>query len=224
MSLFLHTLGHPRLTSGGADLHLHAKELALLVYLRATGVPQARGAIGGLLWGRTSIGRNHSVNTAISALRKVLPPGAIPAGADPVALAAEIPSDLDALSAAWADDPRSLLRALAAYEAPFLDGFEFQVGDGSDAFVEWMLERREAYRRKLAGLLEDHCGRLEERRERAALRRLATVGAERLPGWDSARWLEKARRGAVRRRWGWTAAAAALPLALAVLFLRPLLA
>ena len=224
MAPFLQTFGHPRLTAGGAEIHLNAKELALLVYLRATGLPQARGAIGGLLWGKTSIGRNHSVNNAVSALRRVLPPGALPAGADPVALAADIPCDLDALAAAAPGDAAAVQAALEAYRAPFLDGFEFQVGEGAEAFVEWVRERREAYRRRLVELLEDACSRAEERGDRAALRTLAAAGAERIPGWDAGRWLERARQGGVRKGRGRVAILAVLTLVLAALRLRPLLA
>lgn len=224
MGILLHTFGHPRLVADGAEVRLHAKELALLVYLRATGLPQARGAIGGLLWGRTSIGRNHSVNNAVSALRRVLPAGALPAGADPVALTVEIPCDLDALAAAGEGDAQAAHRALEAYRAPFLDGFEFQLGDGGEAFVQWLVERREAYRRKMAELLEDACVGAEGRGDWPALRALAAAGVERVPGWDGARWLAVARRGTSRRRWGRIAAAAALPVLMAAVFLRPLLA
>ncbi|HEX6746545.1 MAG TPA: NBR1-Ig-like domain-containing protein [Longimicrobium sp.] len=223
MAHFLQTFGHPRLTAGGAEIHLNAKELALLVFLRATGLPQARGAIGGLLWGKTSIGRNHSVNNAVSALRRVLPPGALPAGADPVALAADIPCDLDALCAT-ADNAAAVQAVLAAYRAPFLDGFEFQVGEGAEAFVEWVIERREAYRRRLVELLEDACSRAEERGDRATLRALAAAGAERVAGWDAGRWLERARQGGVRKERGRVAILAVLSLVLAALLLRPLLA
>lgn len=224
MPLFLQTFGHPRLTSDGSPVHLHAKELALLVYLRATCLPQARGAIGSLLWGKTSIGRNHSVNNAVSALRRALPPGALPPGADPVALAVEIPCDLDALAGSAADARQAVRQAVADYRAPFLDGFEFQVGEGGEGFVEWMLERREAYRRKLVEMLEDECSRREARRDWPALRALAAAGAERVPGWHAAGWMQRARRGTVRRRWERVAAAAVLCGVLGGWFLRPLLA
>ncbi|HEX8454322.1 MAG TPA: hypothetical protein VF647_19740 [Longimicrobium sp.] len=81
MSFFLRTLGTPALHGDDGDVRLNAKELALLVYLRVTGRPHLRGSLGQLLWTNIAIGRNNSVNTAISSLRRALPSGALPTGA-----------------------------------------------------------------------------------------------------------------------------------------------
>jgi methionine-rich copper-binding protein CopC len=220
MAPVLYTFGLPRLTSNGEPVPLHAKELAMLVYLRVTGSPQARGALGALLWGKTAIGRNNSVNTAISALRRVLPPGAIPPGSDPVRLAVEVGCDADLLVRAAGGQPGPVEEALAAFRAPFLDGFEFQVGEGAEAFVGWLREQREGFRRRAVSALEEACGRAEAGRDWRTLRRLAALGQERIAGWDAAPWLQAARRGERRRRWGWIAAAGVIPLAAAAMLLR----
>jgi hypothetical protein len=207
MSLFLQTFGPPALRGERGDVRLNAKELALLAYLRVTGRSHTRGAIGQLLWGNISIGRNHSVNTAISALRRALPEGALPPGADPVMLGADLPCDVDEVLAATSETghPEALLRSLEVCRTPFLDGFEFQIGEGAQGFIAWMQERRAALSLTLAEALEEQIAAAAGAQDWESVRVLAKAGRESLPAWrGNAQWTNRASRARTRF---WTALA-----------------
>lgn len=199
----LRTFGYPALTDGSGELKLNAKELALLVYLRVTGQPQGRGAIGELLWANIRIGQNNSVNTALSALRRHLSAEVVPAATDPVALGGDLPCDVDVLLRAAGGGEGELRAALGVYRAPFLEGFEFQLGEGAERFVRWVVERRAAYEAALVQSLEEHCGREAAAGRWEAVRETAKAGREKIPGWaGGAAWIEEANRKLARRRTG----------------------
>lgn len=202
MSLFLRTFGTPSLRGDGGEVRLNTKELALLVYLRVTARPHTRGALGQLLWGNITIGRNHSVNTALSALRRTLPEGALPFGADPVALSREVACDVDTvLGAVSGGAGRDLLHALDVHRAPFLDGFEFQLGEGAEGFVSWLTERRAAFAAALQQHVEEELAEAASRNEWTRVRALAEGGRESLPGWTGeVEWTGQANRARARTR------------------------
>lgn len=196
MSLHLRTFGTPCLLGGAGEIRLNAKELALLVYLRVTARPHTRGELGKLLWGNISIGRNHSVNTAISALRRALPDGALPPGANPVELAQELACDADALLNTAAKDELAVLsHALEIHRAPFLEGFEFQLGEGAEGFVSWLQERRMAFTTALQQRLEEQLASAAGEKDWKRVRALAQGGCESLPGWTGGvEWTSQANR------------------------------
>ncbi|HSU16575.1 NBR1-Ig-like domain-containing protein [Longimicrobium sp.] len=202
MPLFLHTFGTPALRGEHGDVRLNAKELALLVYLRVTARAHTRGALGRLLWSNISIGRNNSVNTAISALRRSLPEGAIPPGADPVMLAGDLACDADAVLAdAAVGDSAAFSRALEAHRAPFLDGFEFRLGEGAESFLAWMEERRAGFSTGLQRGLEEHLAAASSTRDWSRVRELARKGRESLPGWTGdEEWTSRAKQARVSAR------------------------
>lgn len=227
MSLLLQTFGAPSLRSTEGEVRLNAKELALLVYLRVTGRPHTRGAIGQLLWGNIAIGRNNSVNTAISALRRVLPDGALPLGADPVALGTHLPCDVDAVLKATnvVAEPAELLNILRTHQAPFLDGFEFQLGEGADGFIAWMQERRASFDTTLAQALEDHLAAAATAGNWKTVQMIARAGYESVPAWpDYAEWMKRVNRTRTRSRRTVVGLSAVATLLVIFLLLRPALA
>lgn len=211
MTPALRLFGVPALLAGDTPLRLNAKEFALLAYLRVTGRPHTRGALGALLWSNVFTGRNNSVNTALSALRRVLPAGALPAGADPVALCAQIDADVDAIVAGVQEDADTdaVLQALHTHRAPFMDGFEFQLGEGAEELAGWIRERRSAFETALRRALEEHCEVAAARGDGVVLRRLVTAGEAALPEWKARpEWVGVGGRMTVRSPAGWAGVAA----------------
>lgn len=223
MSLLLQTFCVPALLGEQGEIRLNAKELALLVYLRVTGRPHTRGAVGQLLWGKTAHGRNNSVNTAISALRRALPEGALPTGADPVVLAADLPCDVDAVLNATrgTGGHEDLLNALRTHRAPFLDGFEFQLGSGAEEFIEWMQARRATFADTLAQALEDGLAAAAASGDWTNVRALARAGRESLAEWKGyGDWMDRANRARGRSRRGVAGAAVAACAVVVFLLMR----
>jgi hypothetical protein len=182
---YLRTYGEAVLLVDSTPVKLKAKELALLIYLRSAGRPISRGEIGDLFWSNISIGRNHSVNTALSALRRVLGAEWIPSGMDPVFLEGEVGADFYDLEVADSEAGGvSPQRLLEMYIGPFMDGFEFQLGEGAEGFVVWMLDRRTSLELRVRDLFNVACAEARRSADPEHLRFLAREGAARIPGWS----------------------------------------
>jgi hypothetical protein len=92
-----------------------------------------------------------------------------------------------------------LASALEAHRAPFLDGFEFQLGEGAENFVAWIEERRAAVSAALVQRLEEQLADAAQAGDWARVRELARGGSESLPGWTAGgEWLNRASRARVR--------------------------
>jgi DNA-binding SARP family transcriptional activator len=137
------------------ELGRRRRKLALLVYLHGTTRPVSRDLLLELLWSEEDPERaRHSLNEALSHLRRVLGRDALgPRGGD-VRLAPEVPlqSDLAAFD-------QAVLRADAAdvvarYAGPFLDGVFV---DRAPRFEMWVANERERRRREFVAACETLC-------------------------------------------------------------------
>jgi len=126
------------------------KPAALLCYLAFhAGVAQPRDVLATLLWeDRAQEQARGSLRQALTALRKILPDGALHAGADHVTLApAAVVVDALALRA---DVAAGVLdSAAAAYGGDLLAGFHIDAAP----FEEWLRGQRELLRQEALGAL-----------------------------------------------------------------------
>jgi DNA-binding SARP family transcriptional activator len=136
-----------RTGSGGAVAFPTRKAQALLAYLGAVpGRAHPRDKLATLLWGeRSEEQARHSLRQALFALRRVLPPGALVAGADTVALdPAAVDVDVVAFERDIAEGtPAALAAGAARYQGDLLAGLSVAA---APEFDDWLLGERERLR------------------------------------------------------------------------------
>lgn len=118
-----------------AALGKQRRKLALLAVLALARRPMTRDALVEMFWGDQDEQRaRHSLSEALSHLRRVLGREAIAARQADIALADDLPLDVDALQLADLFERRSYSEAAALYCGPFLDGVYVA---GSTTFDHW---------------------------------------------------------------------------------------
>ncbi|HEV2641388.1 MAG TPA: BTAD domain-containing putative transcriptional regulator, partial [Candidatus Elarobacter sp.] len=146
--------------NGRAVASLGPRNLALLAYLALANKPLSRDHIAELFWGDRDEDRaRHSMREALSKLRQLLGPDAIPQRSSSVALSASVPLSVDArtlIAASAAGDAR---RVAELYAGPFLDGVH--VG-GSRSFEDWSDAERSMYEARFIAACIPECARLRE--------------------------------------------------------------
>jgi DNA-binding SARP family transcriptional activator/tetratricopeptide (TPR) repeat protein len=149
------TLGRLTLIGGDGDedaaLAKRRFKLALLAVLAMARRPVPRDTLVEMFWGDQEESRaRHSLSNALSSLRRALGQGAITTRDADVAIAAEVPLDVDALDLARAIENRDFARAAEVYGGPFLNGV--YIGE-SPAFDQWLSGER----RRLEALFVQAC-------------------------------------------------------------------
>jgi DNA-binding SARP family transcriptional activator/TolB-like protein len=161
-----------------AALGKQRRKLALLAVLALARRPLTRDALVEMFWGDQDEQRaRHSLSEALSHLRRVLGRDAITARQAGVALAGELPLDVDAVELADRFEQRRYGDAAALYCGPFLDGVYVP---GSTSFEHWA----DGQRARLESLFLQAC-----ERESALL-----AAAQRWPECAelASRWLDAA--------------------------------
>lgn len=145
---------------GRAVSSLGPRNLALLAYLALATKPPSRDHIAELFWGDRDEDRaRHSMREALSKLRQLLGPDAIPQRSNSVALSASVPLLVDArtfIAASTAGDAR---RVAELYSGPFLDGVH---AGGSRSFEDWSDAERSMYEARFIAACIPECARLRE--------------------------------------------------------------
>jgi DNA-binding SARP family transcriptional activator/tetratricopeptide (TPR) repeat protein len=133
-------LGPPTLLVGGRAVDVETrKAIALLAYVVVEG-PQRRDTLDALLWPTSDARRaRQALRRTLSALRKVLPDGALADG-DDVALAVAVGTDL--------------ARADELFRGDVLEGLHFR---DADPFEHWRRDTAQRIGRRHARLLERWC-------------------------------------------------------------------
>ncbi len=136
-----------------AALGKQRRKLALLAVLALARRPMSRDALVEMFWGDQPEARaRHSLSEALSHLRRSLGHDAIAARRADVALAGELPLDVDALELANLFERQLYGRAAALYGGRFLDGFYVT---GSTTFEHWA----DGQRARLESLFLQACKR-----------------------------------------------------------------
>ena len=198
-SLAIRLLGPLQVTINGEPVteFYSDKVRAFLAYLAAeSGHPHRREALAGLLWPEyPERSARQSLSQALFALRKALGEGGtshVGEGAAPLVTATREAIHLNATGDCWVDATEftalldacqkhdhlsleacqacaeRLQQAVGLYEGGFLAGFS--LGDSAE-FEEWLLVRRERYRRlavEALRALSAHCGQRGEHRQALA--------------------------------------------------------
>lgn len=159
-----------------ASLARRRFKLALLAVLAMARRPLSRDSLLEMFWGDQDEARaRHSLSNALSSLRRALGQRAITTRDTEVALASELPLDVDALELAAAVESRDYGRAIALYSGPFLEGVHV---DDSPAFEQWSSRERRRLEALFVQACAQHCAML------ARARRWEECGAV------AARWIE----------------------------------
>lgn len=150
------TLGRLTLVGATGDedtaLAKRRLKLAVLAVLALARRPMARDTLLEMFWGEQDEERaRHSLSNALSSLRRALGPGSITARDADVALAPNLPLDVDALQFSEAAESGDVARAVEIYGGAFLEGVHV---DESPAFDQWALRER----RRLEALFIKACG------------------------------------------------------------------
>ncbi len=136
-----------------AALGKQRRKLALLAVLALARRPMTRDALVEMFWGdQDELRARHSLSEALSHLRRVLGRDAIAARQADVALADELPLDVDALELTDRFERRLYGEAAALYGGPFLDGVYVT---GSTSFEHWA----DGQRARLESLFVQACER-----------------------------------------------------------------
>lgn len=158
----------PALARWRAEVHelgRRRRDLALLVYVHGTKRPVSRDILEGLRWPDDEPERaRHSLNEALSHLRRVLGCDTLGSGGDHLRLAPEAPlqSDLATFDqAVLHGDAREIA---VRYTGPFLDGVFVE---RARRFELWVANEREQRRRQVVS----HASRCARRRSRRGRRR-----------------------------------------------------
>ena len=145
---------------GRAVSSLGPRNLALLAYLALATKPLSRDHIAELFWGDRDEDRaRHSMREALSKLRQILGPDAIPQRSSSVALSASVPLSVDARSFIAASIAGDTRKVAELYAGPFLDGVH--VG-GSRTFEDWSDAERSMYEARFIAACVAECARLRE--------------------------------------------------------------
>lgn len=159
-----------------ASLARRRFKLALLAVLAMARRPLSRDSLLEMFWGDQDEARaRHSLSNALSSLRRALGQRAITTRDTEVALASELPLDVDALELAAAVESRDYGRAIALYSGPFLEGVHVE---DSPAFEQWSSRERRRLEALFVHACAQHCAML------ARARRWDECGAV------AARWIE----------------------------------
>ncbi len=137
------------------ELGRRRRKLALLVYLRLTPRPVSRDLLLDLLWPEDEPERGrHSLNEALSHLRRVLGRDALgPRGGD-VRLAPDAPLSSDVVEFDQAVLRDHSEEIVARYTGPFLDGVFV---DRAPRFEMWVANEREQRRRQVVAACQTLC-------------------------------------------------------------------
>ena len=145
---------------GRAVSSLGPRHLALLAYLALSTKPLSRDHVAELFWGDRDEDRaRHSIREALSKLRRLLGPDAIPQRSTSLALSPSVPLAVDAralIAAATAGDTRAVVEL---YSGPFLDGVH---AGGSRSFEDWCDAERSMYEARFVIACVPECARLRE--------------------------------------------------------------
>lgn len=145
---------------GRAVSSLGPRHLALLVYFALSTKPLSRDHVAELFWGDRDEDRaRHSIREALSKLRRLLGPDAIPQRSTSLALSPSVPLTVDArtfIAASTAGDTRSVVEL---YAGPFLDGVH---AGGSRSFEDWCDAERAMYEARFVIACVPECARLRE--------------------------------------------------------------
>lgn len=156
---------------GRAVSSLGPRNLALLAYLALASKPLSRDHVAELFWGdRDEERARHSMREALSRLRQLLGPDAIPQRSNSVALSSSVSLLVDAkalIAAAAAGDAK---RVTELYAGPFLDGVH--VG-GSRSFEDWSDAERAMCDARFIAACAPECARLREMSDWTACAELA---------------------------------------------------
>ncbi|HSA56561.1 MAG TPA: BTAD domain-containing putative transcriptional regulator, partial [Gemmatimonadaceae bacterium] len=134
-----------------ASLARRRFKLALLAVLAMARRPLSRDVLLEMFWGEQDEARaRHSLSNALSSLRRALGQRGITTRDADVALAPDLPLDVDALELAEAVENRDFARAIELYGGPFLEGMHV---DDSPAFEQWSSRER----RRLEALFVHAC-------------------------------------------------------------------
>lgn len=174
------TLGRLTLVGGtgeeDASLAKRRFKLALLTVLAMARRPLSRDALLEMFWGdRDEARARHSLSNALSSLRRALGQRAITTRDTDVALATDLPLDVDALELMEAAEARDTARVVDLYGGPFLDGVHV---DESPAFDQWIFRERRRLEAVFLQACAQQCGVLARARRWTECRALA------------ARWLD----------------------------------
>jgi DNA-binding SARP family transcriptional activator/TolB-like protein len=141
------TLGRLTLicATGEEDVALAKRrlKLAVLAVLAMARRPIARDTLLEMFWGEQDEERaRHSLSNALSSLRRALGQGSITARDADVALAHDLPLDVDALLFSEAAESGDTARAVELYGGSFLEGVHV---DESPAFDQWAFRERRRF-------------------------------------------------------------------------------
>jgi DNA-binding SARP family transcriptional activator/TolB-like protein len=152
--------------------------LAVLAMLAMARRPITRDALVGMFWGEQDEARaRHSLSNVLSSFRRVLGGDALGTRENEIALAPDVPLDVDALEMADAVERRDFAKAIELYGGPFLDGVFV---DDSPGFEQWASRERRRLEALFVQACAEHCAAL------ATARRWEECAAV------SARWLDVA--------------------------------
>ena len=145
---------------GVAVSALGPRNLALLAYLALATKPMSRDHVAELFWGDRDEDRaRHSMREALSKLRQLLGPDAIPQRSTSVVLSASAPVSVDARALAAASIAGDTRSVVALYGGPFLNGIH---AGGARSFEDWSDAERSAYEVRFIAACVPECARLRE--------------------------------------------------------------
>lgn len=145
---------------GRAVSSLGPRNLALLAYLALANKPLSRDHVAELFWGDRDEGRaRHSMREALSKLRQLLGPEAIPQRSNSVALSASVPLWVDARTFIAASTAGDTGKVTELYAGPFLDGVHT---GGSRSFEDWCDAERSMCEARFIVACIPECARLRD--------------------------------------------------------------
>jgi DNA-binding SARP family transcriptional activator/predicted ATPase len=129
-----------------ATLATRRRKLVVLAWLAMRRTPATRDQVIGMFWGgRNEARARNSLADALSHIRRVLGPRAVPSFSERVALADDVPLGVDAIALASTASAGDHARVVELYAGDFLDGVHV---DDSIEFERW----RDGERSRLAAL------------------------------------------------------------------------
>ena len=144
-----------RQTAALAELSRRKRKLALLVVLARTPRPLSRDLLTDMFWPEDDPARaRHSLNEALSHIRRVLGADALGARGADVALAPQARLWTDAAAFASAAANGDAVGAVSLYGGPFLEGVYL---DGAPRFEEWTSRQRDQLRRVFVASCAEAC-------------------------------------------------------------------
>lgn len=162
-----------------AGLNRQRRKLAVLALLALSRSPVSRDLLLEMFWGEQNESRaRHSLSDALSHLRRVLGPGAIPARHAEVLLSGDAPLRLDVTELEEAVGNEDYARVLELYAGPFLSAV--YVG-ASPRFEQWVEREGRRIERLFLTACERRCADLEDAGSWPELERVARRWTEADP-------------------------------------------